>query len=104
MAAPKHLKPATRKWFDSVLESYELEPHHLRLLTLAAQAWDEAELARKALEEHGYTYEDRFGAPRSRPEVAIQRDARLGLVRVLRELALDINEPPAGSRPPPIRR
>ena len=104
MTAPKHLKPETRRWFDGVVEAFELEPHHLKLLTLAATAWDEAELARKALEEHGITFNDRFGAPRSRPEVSIQRDARLAFVRILRELALDINEPAAGSRPPPIRR
>ena len=40
---PRHLKPATKRWFGHVTENYELEQHHIRLLTLAAQAWDRAE-------------------------------------------------------------
>src|SRR3979409_869555 len=34
---PKHLKPATRAWFASVCEEYELDEHHLRLLALAGE-------------------------------------------------------------------
>jgi hypothetical protein len=66
-----------------------LEPHHRRLLSLAAGAWDRAEEARAALAEHGTTYTDRFGQPRARPEVAIERDSRVGFARLLRELDLD---------------
>jgi hypothetical protein len=33
---PKHLRPATKAWFSSVLGEYQLESHHIRLLTLAA--------------------------------------------------------------------
>jgi hypothetical protein len=37
-----------------------------RLLTLAAEAWDRAQQARAALDEHGLTYLDRFAARRTR--------------------------------------
>ena len=94
MRAPKHLKPATRRWFESVCEQYELEQHHHRLLTLAAEAWDRGQEAREALAREGITYDDRFKVPRARPEVAIERDARLGFARLLRELALDESPPP----------
>ena len=49
------------------------------------------------------TFIDRFGSPRTRPEVAIERDARLAFARLVRELDLDC-EPPAssGSRPPSL--
>lgn len=97
--APKHLAAATRKWFDGVSEDYELEDHHIRLLTLAGESWDRAVQAREAVAKHGLTYTDRFGAPRSRPEVAVERDSRIAFARLLRELDLDCGTP-TESRPP----
>jgi hypothetical protein len=87
-----------------VLETYEMQPHHLRLLQLAAESWDSSQMAREAIEQHGQTYVDRFGAPRLRPEVNVERDARLSYARLLRELDLDI-EPPSdnGTRPPGLK-
>ncbi len=72
--APVHLKPATASWFRSVVGEYEMGDHHIRLLELAGEAWDRCQQAREALAEHGLTYADKFGAPHSRPEVAIERD------------------------------
>ena len=40
---PKHLKKPTREWFESVMSQYELEEHHIRLLTLACEAWERAQ-------------------------------------------------------------
>jgi phage terminase small subunit len=102
-AAPKHLRAATREWFDGVVATYALEEHHLRLLTLAAESWDAGELARLALAQHGQTFTDRFGQPHARPEVAIQRDATIAFSRLFRELDLDAAVTPAASRPPSIR-
>ena len=87
--APDHLKPATAAWWLSVTADYMLEPHHERLLTLAATAWDRAEEARAALAKHGLTFTDRFAAPHARPEIAIERDSRTGFARLLRELGFD---------------
>ena len=98
--APEHLRPPTRAWFESVLNSYALEEHHVKLLTLAAEAWDRGQEAREVLAKTGLTYNDRFEVPRVRPEVAIERDSRVGFARLLRELALDVEEP--NSRPPKI--
>jgi hypothetical protein len=101
---PKHLRPATRRWFRGVLENYELGDHHLMLLTLAGDAWDRAEGAREAIGEYGTVFTDRFGAPRSRPEVAIERDSRVAFARLIRELDLDIEGPPLPpGRPPALR-
>jgi phage terminase small subunit len=99
---PEHLKPPTRKWFAGVVADYALEDHHVRLLTLAAEAWDRAQQAREALAT-GLTFNDRFGAPHARPEVAIERDSRTAFARLIRELDLDVEAPPAGVRPPAIR-
>ena len=98
---PEHLKPATAAWFASVVSDYVLEPHHVRVLTLACEAWDRGQQAREAIEQHGLTFEDRFDQPRARPEVAIERDSRIAFARLVRELALDAGTPET-PRPPRI--
>ena len=50
---PRHLAQRTRRWFKHVCESFDLEEHHLRLLTLAGEAWDRCEQAREAIALHG---------------------------------------------------
>ena len=102
MKAPRHLNPATRKWWESVVAEYELEPHHVRLLTLAGESWDRGQQAREAIAKHGLTFVDRHGSPRARPEVGIERDSRIAFARLLRELGLDV-QPPSESRPLAIR-
>ncbi len=101
--APAHLQPATAKWWRKVIDDYLLEPHHIRLLTLAATTWDRAEQARSVLDAQGLTYLDRFDAPRARPEVAIERDSRTGFARLIRELDLDVEAPNEGRRAPGLR-
>jgi phage terminase small subunit len=77
---PKHLSAKAQSWWRGVVEQFELEAHHLHLLLLAAQALDAAEAARAALAAHGTVYNDRFGSPRSRPEVAHLRDSTIASV------------------------
>jgi|SRR5690349_7709326 phage terminase small subunit len=101
---PSHLSAPSKRWFRQVCEDYALEPHHYKLLTLCCTAWDRAEEARVAIERHGLVYIDRFGCPRSRPEVAVERDARVAYARLLRELDLDAEPAPAPSRPPLLAR
>jgi len=100
---PKHLQPATAKWWSGVVSEFALELHHIRLLTLAAEAWDRGQQARTTLANEGLTFVDRFGQPRARPEVAIERDSRVGFARLLRELALDEVDPPEPMRVPRIK-
>jgi phage terminase small subunit len=100
---PKHLRTTTKRWWSQVNADYALADHHRRILTLACEAWDRAQQAREALEAAGsLTYEDRFAAPRARPEVAMERDARIGFARLVRELALDDDDMP-DVRPPRLR-
>ncbi len=98
---PEHLSPSTADWWREITEDYLLEPHHLKLFCLACEALDRYEEARAVIAEHGITYQDRFDQPKARPEVAVERDSRIAVSRLLRELQLDV-EPPAGSRPPGI--
>lgn len=103
---PAHLKPETRAWWAHVHETHELEEHHTRLLTAAAEAWDRMQAARAAIDQHGLTYLDGAGRPHARPEVSIERDARIGFARLVRELDLDGGspEPPRPPLPPRTRR
>jgi P27 family predicted phage terminase small subunit len=101
---PKHLQKATKTWFEHVVSTWELEEHHVRLLTLAGEAWDRAEQARTTIAKVGLTYMNKAGEPRRHPAVQIEHDARIGFARLLRELALDVSTPADDSRPPGIRR
>jgi phage terminase small subunit len=97
---PNHLRPDTAAWWRAVAGDYALEAHHLRILTLAAEAWDRGVEAREAIAKHGTVYVDRFDQPRARPEVAIERDSRIAFARLVRELTLDIDPPDEPGRPP----
>jgi phage terminase small subunit len=99
---PKHLRAATSAWWAEVVAEYELESHHIRLLTKASEAFDRSEQAREALLKFGMTFDDRFGCPHARPEIAIERDSRLAFARLVREIGLDVS-PPSDSRPNALR-
>ena len=100
---PKHLQPKTRDWFNHVIADYALEEHHVRLLTLACESWNRCVQAREAIAEHGLTVTDRFGFPRARPEIAVERDAKISFARLCRELDLDTEATPENPRPPALR-
>jgi len=97
---PAHLSRPSRAWWLWVTNEFELEEHHLKLLTAACESWDRCQQARRRLKKYGLTYNDRFGQPRSRPEVGIERDNRIAFARLLRELDLDIDTPGPPGRPP----
>ncbi len=100
---PKHLRAPTRRWWASVVADFDLDESLLKLLTLAAEAWDRGAEAREELAKHGLTFVDRFKAPHARPEVAIERDSAIRFARLMRELALDVSDPADDVRPPAIR-
>lgn len=102
--APAHVEPATAAWWLRVVTTWELDEHHVRLLTLAAESYDRCVQAREILKKRGLTYKDFRGAPKARPEVAIERDSRIAFVRTLRELDLDVDPPGEDARAPTLRR
>lgn len=91
--APAHLAPATRAWWSSVLTEYALEQHHIRLLTLAGEAFDRATQARERIALDGLVVPTADGGLKAHPCVAIERDSRLAFARLLRELDLDCDVP-----------
>ena len=100
---PHHLRAATRAWWTHVVSTWQLEEHHLRLLTLASEAWDECQAAREQIRREGLTVPTKAGGPRLHPCVRVEQDARISFARLLRELDLDISEPAETKRPPQLR-
>jgi hypothetical protein len=88
---PKHLTGRYRAWWVSVVSTWQIDAPALEVLTLAADALRRCDDARDVLDEHGTTFVDRFGSPRARPEVAVERDSRLAYARLIRELNLDLD-------------
>ena len=83
------LRPETREWVENILDEIDMGAHEVRLVLLAAQSWDESQMARQVLATEGMTYLDRWECPRARPEVMIERDARAAYARLIRMLRLD---------------
>jgi phage terminase small subunit len=89
---PDYLRPETRQWFASVVADWDLQSHHVRLLTLAAESWDRGQQAREILEKEGITVPGREGA-KAHPAISIERDARIAFARLIAQLSLDVEEP-----------
>lgn len=84
-------KHGKRLWRE-VTDDYDLEAWQLELLHLGCQALDRCHQAAEHVAEHGAITTDRFGALKASPAVAIERDARIAVARVLRELALEVDD------------
>jgi phage terminase small subunit len=79
-----------------VLAGYVLEEHHVRILTLAGEAWDRCAEARERIAKDGLTVDGRE-AMKTHPCVAIERDARAAFARLVAQLGLDeAGEPKRG--------
>ena len=102
--APAHLKEPTRAWWRNVVREWSLEEHHVRVLTLAAEAYDRATDAQALIARDGLVVSGREGGVRPHPAVGIRRDAETSFARLLRELDLD-TEAPGNNRvgPPSLR-
>ncbi len=98
--APGFLRPATRRWFNEVCENYELYPHHLRILTIAGQAWDRLTMAREALKKDGLFTKDRYGTVKQHPGVKVELDNMMLFIKAVRELGLDLEHNTETKRPP----
>lgn len=101
--APSHLTPEAAAWWRIVQTDYNLEAHHVKLLTLACEAFDRAQQQRVFIDADGPVTRTSDGGLKAHPAVAIERDARLAFARLLRELDLDTEPPEERSRPPALR-
>ena len=100
--APKHLSSTSKKWWRQVMSDFDLESHHVLLLTSATELLDRGQDARRLVEAEGAVIPDRFGAPREHPAAKLERDSKIAFTRILRELGLDVVEAGEAARPPSL--
>jgi P27 family predicted phage terminase small subunit len=96
---PDHLSRASRKFWRTVLSTYELSTAELELLKRCCEAMDRLDQARKLLDEEGLVTVDKYGQTKAHPAAVIESQARTAVARLLRELKLDFEfEDAAGVR------
>jgi len=98
---PRHLRAETKKWVKKILNTYELEEHHHKLLFLAAECWDRISEAQERIAKEGAYFTDRWDCPKSHPALADERNNRIVFARLLRELNLSEEGP--DNRPPGLK-
>jgi phage terminase small subunit len=101
-SAPKHLRLSTKQWWQNVVRDFQLEHHHLLLLTCCAECLDRIQEAREAIAAEGM-FPLNGRTRKLHPALALERDQKILFARLLRELNLDIDSPAEEySRPPRI--
>lgn len=97
--APKHLSKTGKAMWISIVAEYQLETHQLEILRLLCECLDRLEVCRRRLKKDGLFIRDRFEQTKAHPALAEEREHRVLVMRLARELNLDI-ELPAESRKP----
>lgn len=103
---PKHLSTPSKALWKRLVVEYSFGAAELVTFQLALEAFDRCQEARKliAANKTGALVYDRFNVPRAHPMVAVERDARIGFARLMRELGLDpAMAVPAEVRPLPLK-
>ena len=98
LRAPSHLATSSRIWWRSVIQNWHLEPHHVKLLTLAAESFDRAAECRRIIKRDGLMSQDRYGQPRLHPAADEERRAKALFASLLKQLALDADPEGAEER------
>ncbi|MEX0755764.1 MAG: P27 family phage terminase small subunit [Actinomycetota bacterium] len=86
---PKHLKRRSRAFWRSVVATYELTEGDYVLLRSACETMDRLDEVRALIDEEGLTVPGSKGQLRPHPLLGAEKDARIGLARLLRELHLE---------------
>lgn len=86
---PDHLTTSSKLWWTETYSQYKFEAHHLKLLTLAAEALDQAERARVTLAKEGETCLDRYDVPKKHPAVSNERAAIYRYMALLKLLGIN---------------
>ena len=90
---PSHLSRRSKRWWRSVIEVHDLEPHHLAILTAAAEAWDRKEEARLIIEVEGIVIREDRSPPVAHPAVQVEDVAAMRFANLVREIGLDASSP-----------
>jgi P27 family predicted phage terminase small subunit len=86
---PSHLTaPAKRLWRE-LYEMAEWEAHEVPRITVACEAWERGQQARREIQKHGLTLIGANGNRVLNPAARVERDSKTLFLRALRELGLD---------------
>lgn len=101
---PAKLSAEAKRWWNEILESWDLQNASLLLLESGLECFDMMRQAQAILSEEGIVIEDRFGQKKGHPATLIERDSKANLLRHMKALGIDL-EPlhdgpgrPAGGR------
>jgi P27 family predicted phage terminase small subunit len=96
---PPHLSPEMKKFFKKIMTDFDLDTHHVTLLTKACECLDRAEEARQMVTADGLTTTDRYGSIKPHPCCKLELDYKASARMLLRELGLDLEPPEPGKAP-----
>lgn len=99
--APRGLSTRSRRFWNTITAEWSLDVQYLELLRQCCQAMDRVDEARTVLEREGLTVVDRYGQTKPHPCVNVERDARIAVARLIREL--NLSESAEEPRPPRLR-
>src|SRR5262245_61418996 len=89
-AAPAGYTPAAKRLWTDVVSSWQIDPAALTILAVGCEELMRKDAARAIVDREGMALSDRFGQSRAHPMLAVERDARAGLLRALKQLGLDL--------------
>jgi len=84
------LSQEARRWWRHFVSAWEFDEAGLLILASALEAFDRMRQAQKILTDEGLVIQDRFGQKKCHPAALIERDARAGMLRALKQLNLDL--------------
>jgi len=99
--APKRLSEKAKEWWAALVAQYEWETaDQVMTLELLLDSFDEYITEREKLDVEGSVVKDRFGQVKANPRVTTCLNAKLTMLKCLRQLGLDIQPPGKIGRPP----
>jgi len=97
--APKFLSAKSREFFREVINVYQLEDFHIKLLILACESLDQIEIARLQIEKEGSYYINRFDEPRPHPALKEFKDNKIIFAKLIKQLDLEVEPKREVGRP-----
>lgn len=96
--AAEGLSPEARRWCKKIRADYDIDDSAgLLVLQTAAEQFDAMRAAERIVARDGPVIRDRFGQKKQHPATLVARDARMGMLRCIRQLGLDLE--PLHGRP-----
>jgi hypothetical protein len=91
---PKHFSAELTAWFSYYVDEFDMDPAEAVILEMMGDCLREYQGLRFELASaKTYTFVDRHGSPKLRPQLSAMNTCRISYARLRRELNLPIEEP-----------